>query len=342
GDVPDAGGRGSLPYFTMPFVAGDSLRARIERDGELPIEEVVGILRDVARGLAYAHSRGIVHRDIKPDNVLLSAGTAAVTDFGVATALSSARRETDEERITVVGMSLGTPAYMAPEQAAGDPDTDHRADIYAPGGVAYEMLTGKPPFTGRTPQALLAAQLTERPDPVSARRKDTPPALAAVVMRALAKNPAERVQTADDFLAGLEAGAAGAMRPSGRVLAAALAAVLVVVLGAWWVGRAASGADAGSDLRAIAVLPLVNTGGDPGDEYFSDGLTDELAGALSQVPGLRVASRTSSYAFKGQGGMDVREIGRRLGVGSVLEGTVRRQGPRLRVAAQLTSTADGL
>src|SRR5690606_1348791 len=121
-----------------------------------------------------------------------------------------------------------------------------------------------------------------------------------------------------------------------------LAAVLVVVLGAWWVGRAASGADAGSDLRAIAVLPLVNTGGDPGDEYFSDGLTDELAGALSQVPGLRVASRTSSYAFKGQGGMDVREIGRRLGVGSVLEGTVRRQGPRLRVAAQLTSTADGL
>ena len=340
GEVPDADGRGSLPYFTMPFVAGDSLRTRLERDGPMPVDAVVGVLRDVARGLAYAHSRGIVHRDIKPDNVLLTAGAAAVTDFGVARALSSARHESAEERITVVGMSLGTPAYMAPEQAAGDPDTDHRADLYGLGVMAYEMLTGGTPFAGRSPQALLAAQLTERPEPVGARRKETPPALAALVMRALAKNPAERVQSADEFLAGLEAGSKG-IRPSRAAIAAVLLVVLAVALGAWWLGRSAA-APADADSRAIAVLPLVNTGGDSADEYFSDGLTDELAGALSRVPGLRVASRTSSYAFKGEQDLDVREIGRRLGVGTVLEGTVRRQGARLRVAAQLTSTADGL
>jgi serine/threonine-protein kinase len=340
GEVPDGDGRGSLPYFTMPYVAGDSLRSRVDREGALPLRDVVGILRDVARGLAYAHASGVVHRDIKPDNILLSAGTAAITDFGVARALSSARRDGGDDRLTFVGMSLGTPAYMAPEQAAGDPDTDHRADLYALGVVAYEMLAGATPFAGRSTQALLVAQLTEQPAAVASRRKDTPVPLAELVMRALRKNPAERVQSADEFLAQLDAVRSGAVRPGPRIIAAALVVLTLVVLGAWWLGR--SGTRRASDPQAIAVLPLVNTGGDPEDEYFSDGMTDELAGALTRVPGLRVASRTSSYAFKGVADVDVREIGERLGVGAVLEGTVRRQGSRLRLAAQLTNTEDGL
>ncbi|HUO52479.1 MAG TPA: serine/threonine-protein kinase, partial [Gemmatimonadaceae bacterium] len=175
--VLTAGISEGLPYFTMPFVEGESLRARLRREGELTVHDTVAILRDVAKALAYAHARGVVHRDIKPDNVLLSGGAAVVTDFGVAKALSASARHSSSG-LTSLGMAMGTPAYMAPEQAAADPDTDHRADIYALGAMAYEMLTGRPLFPGRSPQQVLAAHTLEAPEPVQRIRPSLPPAFA--------------------------------------------------------------------------------------------------------------------------------------------------------------------
>src|SRR3989442_8454111 len=173
-----AGHADDLVYYTMPLIEGESLRAKLAREGELPITETVRILRDVAGALAYAHEHGVAHRDIKPDNVLIARHHAVVTDFGVAKALSES---TGQSSLTSAGVALGTPAYMAPEQAAADPHTDHRCDIYAVGALAYEMLTGRPPFTGATPQAVLAAQGGERPGAVSRRRGKGPPRLARAV-----------------------------------------------------------------------------------------------------------------------------------------------------------------
>jgi serine/threonine-protein kinase len=204
-----AGQAGELFYYTMPFVEGESLRARLARDGQLSIGETVHILCDVADALAYAHAHGVVHRDIKPDNILLTGHHAVVTDFGVAKAVSAA---SDMGSLTSVGIALGTPAYMAPEQALADPQVDHRADLYAVGVLAYEMLCGRPPFAGLPPQQILAAHLTRMPEPVEVYRPSAPPALAAVVMRCLAKSPDERVQRADELLAELEMVAT----PSGR------------------------------------------------------------------------------------------------------------------------------
>ena len=195
-----AGDSHGLPYYTMPFVEGESLRARLAKDGALTFTEIVRILGDVARALSHAHERGVVHRDIKPDNVLLSGGTAVVTDFGIAKALSASRTESRAATLTQLGTSIGTPAYMAPEQAAGDPDVDHRADIYAFGCMAYELLTGQPPFHGRTPQRVLAAHMGEPPQPVTELRPETPPVLADLVMHCLAKDAASRPASAGDVM----------------------------------------------------------------------------------------------------------------------------------------------
>ena len=204
-----AGEVDGLPYYTMPYVEGESLRARLAQGGALPLGEVVAVLRDVTRALGYAHERGVVHRDIKPDNVLLAGGAAVVTDFGIAKALSAARAEapnaTDGGALTFAGTSIGTPAYMAPEQAAGDPSADHRADVYALGVLAYEMLGGRTPFHGRTPQKLLAAHMGERPEPIARHRADCPPALAALVMRCLEKEPSDRPQSALEVIRQLDA-----------------------------------------------------------------------------------------------------------------------------------------
>src|SRR5688572_28907869 len=203
--VLSAGQTGGLPYFIMPFVSGESLRVRMAR-GPLSIRETVGILRDVTRALAYAHAGGIVHRDIKPDNIMLTGSAAVVTDFGVAKAVSASRQRFAAEghSITGVGISLGTPQYMAPEQAAADPKADHRVDLYAIGIVGYEMLLGSPPFFGRNPQAVLAAQLTEMPAPLAARRYDVPVALADTIMRCLEKDPADRPRNAAEVARILE------------------------------------------------------------------------------------------------------------------------------------------
>jgi len=196
-----AGSQGDLLYYIMPRVEGESLRARLAHEHELPIGETVRILRDVTDALAYAHGHGIVHRDVKPDNVLFSGKHALVADFGVAKAVAES---TGKTALTSLGVALGTPAYMAPEQAAADPNTDHRADIYAVGALAYEMLAGRPPFIGPSPQSVLAAHVTSQPDPVTKYRDSVPPALAALVMRCLAKHPADRFQSAGDVLEALE------------------------------------------------------------------------------------------------------------------------------------------
>ena len=202
--VLSAGEMDGVPYYTMPFVDGASLRDRLARDGPLPIGEAVSVLRDVARALAYAHERGVVHRDIKPANVLLSGGSAVVTDFGIAKAVSAARVALPGETLTGAGMSLGTPAYMSPEQAAADPTTDHRADIYSFGCLAYEMLAGRPPFVEDTPQKLLAAQLSAVPEPLGTLRPETPPALERLVMQCLEKFAAARPQSATELLQTLD------------------------------------------------------------------------------------------------------------------------------------------
>lgn len=341
-----------MPYFTMPFVEGESLRARLSRVGEFPVPEAVRILREVASALSYAHKHGVVHRDIKPDNVMLTDEFALVTDFGVAKALSESTKAPGNLTLTGLGVTLGTPAYMAPEQATADPAIDHRADIYAFGVMGYELLTGSLPFSGRSMQATMAAHAIEKPESIERKRPGIPPALGAFIMRCLEKRPADRPQTGTELLAILDTvltntkfGAAGAASRTIKIGAAVVAAVIVV--GASWYALANRRAPADNgqpapQLLSVAVLPLTNVGGDAKDEYFSDGMTDELAIALSKLPGLRVASRTSAYAFKGKRDIDVGEIGRKLHVQAILEGAVRRSGDRLRVGAQLTKVSDGL
>lgn len=215
--VLSAGEIHGIPYYTMPFVEGESLRARLAREGRLPAHEVVSVLRDVARALAYAHDHGVVHRDIKPDNVLLSGGTAVVTDFGIAKALSAAKdTRTTDAGLTQLGMSVGTPTYISPEQAAGDPDVDARSDVYSLGCMAYELLSGQTPFPGRTPQRLLVAHLTETPKPIAEVVPDVPAALASLVTRMLQKDPAARPQSGHDIAVALDAVSSGSFGSATR------------------------------------------------------------------------------------------------------------------------------
>src|SRR5437016_9547160 len=265
-----AGESNGLPYFTMPFVDGESLRARLARHGELPVNHAIRMLREIASALAYAHEHGIVHRDIKPDNVLLSGGSAMVTDFGVAKALS-ASSNAEHGGMTSLGVALGTPAYMSPEQASADPSVDHRADIYSFGVLAYELLTGQPPFAGLTPEHLLAAHVSEAPEAITRRRASLPPALAALVMRCLEKRPADRPQTASAGVHALDdiTTPSGGMTPTGThasrggsrrwgaIAAAAAAVVLVIVIASWLLATRTGGGGGGgaAKLRSIAVLP---------------------------------------------------------------------------------------
>ncbi|HEV2085546.1 MAG TPA: protein kinase [Gemmatimonadales bacterium] len=234
----DSGEAGGFLYYVMPYVEGESLRGRLARQGELPIHEAVKILAEVCDALAYAHARGVVHRDIKPDNVLLSGRHALVTDFGVAKALSEA---TGRQQLTTAGVALGTPAYMAPEQAAAEPNIDHRVDIYAVGVLGYELVSGRPPFTGRTAQEVLAAHITQKPQPLCARRVACPPELESVILKCLEKRPADRWQTAEELLVQLEPLAT----PSGGTTPTSTQPIKVAApapgRGAWgrWMGVAA-------------------------------------------------------------------------------------------------------
>ena len=336
-----AGETDGLPYYTMPFVQGETLRERLRREGALPVADAVRLLRELADALAYAHGEGVVHRDLKPENVLLSGAHAVVADFGVAKALSAATQGAGRDEhgaapvgATGLGIAVGTPAYMAPEQAAADPATDHRADLYALGLIAYEVLAGEHPFGGRSPQATLAAHLTETPAPLADRRPEVPPVLERLVMRLLAKRPDERPSSAHDVVRTLDtmtqptgAAASGptvvapALRPRSRPRAALLAAVAVLLLAlagaaVWYDRSQRSGAD-----RMIAVLPFENLG-NPADLYFADGVTEEIASRLARVPGLTVLGRASALGLRGSE-RSPREIGRALGAEYVLRGSVR-------------------
>jgi tetratricopeptide (TPR) repeat protein/tRNA A-37 threonylcarbamoyl transferase component Bud32 len=238
--ILSAGDTNGLPFYTMPFVDGESLRARLASEGPMPVGAVTNVLRDVARALAYAHERGVVHRDIKPDNVLLSGGTAVVTDFGIAKALSAARTQVDRtSELTQFGTSIGTPAYMSPEQAAGDPSVDHRADVYSFGCMAYELLAGRVPFDGMTPARMLAAHISEAPTPVGQLRPDVPAPLEQLVMRCLEKDPdlrprsgGEIAQILDAIVSGTGsmASAAGTQVPLTRALGLYAAALVTVAI----------------------------------------------------------------------------------------------------------------
>jgi len=311
-----AGATLSSPFFTMPLVHGEPLDVRLSRDGALPVRETVRLLREVASALAYAHDQGVVHRDIKPANIMLSGDSAMVTDFGVAKALNAGGSDTGGT-LTGVGFSLGTPAYISPEQAAADPDTDHRSDIYSFGAMAYELLSGTTPFGARSPQRLFAAHLTEAPKPLGDLRPGLLPALISLVMKCLEKDPVNRPANAREIVRALDLLAT----PTGS-FAASVEQV------------------AERHQPSIAVLPFSNLSSDPENEFFSDGVTEEILNTLAALPGIRVAARTSSFAFKGER-RDVQEIGNELGVESVLEGSVRKAGKRVRISAQLVNVADG-
>ncbi|HEY0243167.1 MAG TPA: protein kinase [Gemmatimonadaceae bacterium] len=342
--VLSAGVAAGLPYYTMPFVDGLSLRARLERQAAVPVAEAIAILKDVARALAYAHDHGVVHRDIKPENVLLADEAAVVTDFGIAKAIRAARTEGAGGTLTGTGVSLGTPAYMAPEQIAADPAIDHRADIYAFGCVAYEVLTGSAPFADRTPQQLYAAHLMQKPAPLGDRRPDCPEEIAALVMKCLEKEAADRPESARQILHALSA-TASVERPytpgksiKGRqTVMAAMAGIAVFSAIAAYATRKPGASDT-PGIHSLAVLPFENLGGDTANAYFAEGMSDEITAELTRVPGLVLASRNSVQKYRG---LDPKQVGKALDVGGVIDGTVRRAGDRLRLTAQLTDASSG-
>jgi serine/threonine-protein kinase len=304
--VLDSGGSKALLWYVMPYVEGESLRQRLNREEQLALDEALEITRQIAAALSYAHGRGVVHRDIKPENILLAGDQAVLSDFGVAQAVSTAG---GERVITEAGLTVGTPAYMSPEQASGG-QLDARSDIYALACVLYEMLAGHPPFLASTPQEVMARHVTEPPPSLRTIRPDLPVAAEQVITRALAKVPARRFQTASEF--------ARALQTPDPAIASAT----------------------GSPDASVAVLPFLNLSGYSENDLFADGMTEEIINALAQIKKLHVAARTSSFSFKGKQ-VDLRAVGERLNVRTVLEGSVRRAGNHLRITAQLVNAADG-
>jgi len=302
-----------VPYFTMPYIEGESLRARLNREGQLPIREAVRLGVEVARALDYAHRGGIVHRDIKPDNVLMHDGHALVTDFGIARAIN---RASSGVSVTSVGMVIGTPAYMSPEQCGSGTEVGSRSDIYSLACVIYEMLAGRPPFSGMSATTILVMHRTAPVPSVRALREEVPEAIDQALAKALAKDPADRFATAAEFAEELERAASMHLTPVSMQMAAAEP-------------RAAS-----AQPYFVVVLPFSNMSADRENEYFSDGITEDIIAQLSRIRGLRVMSRTSAMQYKDRN-ESVREIHLDTGVTHVLEGSVRRAGSRLRIVAQL-------
>ena len=345
-----AGEIDGLPHYSMPYVDGRSLRERLDESGRFSIRDTIGILRDVARALAYAHEHGVVHRDIKPENVLLSGEAAVVTDFGIAKAIDQARNRPNdstyaESTVTRAGTAVGTPAYMAPEQISGDPGIDHRADLYSYGCLAYELLAGARPFEAQTVQALFAAHFGTVPIDVRERNPEVPPALAAMVMRCLEKDPRARPQSARELLLVLDDASVTGERPWSRwrltkaQRLAALAAGLVV-LGSGVVAALQARLGTRDRVPSIAVVPFFNVDRDTAEEYLADGLTEEVATALGKLQGVRVISRSASRRFGGSRDVDAQQVGSALSATHVLQGTVLRIGGRLQLAAHLTDVDD--
>jgi serine/threonine-protein kinase len=308
----DSGETEGFLFYVMPNMEGQSLRERLDRDQQLPLADALRITQEVASALDYSHRHGVVHRDIKPENILLHEGAAMVADFGIGKAVSAAGSQ-----ITQTGIAVGTPAYMSPEQSTAEEDVDGRSDLYSLASVLYEMLTGEQPYTGPTAQAVIAKRFIS-PVPHPQVVRDIPDELDMAVTRALARTPMDRYASAAEFAAALRQVQSGTSTPQGIP----------------------SVEKSAPDKKSIAVLPLANRSADPENEYFSDGMTEEIINVLGKVPGVQVASRTSSFAFKGKD-VDIREIGEKLGVGSVLEGSVRKVGNRIRITTQLTDVTNG-
>jgi serine/threonine protein kinase/tetratricopeptide (TPR) repeat protein len=309
----DSGDADGLLYYVMPYVEGESLRERLDREQQLPVDEAVHHGRAIASALDYANRQNIVHRDIKPENVMLYEGEAMVMDFGIAKAVSAAGSET----LTQTGMMVGTPAYVSPEQAAGETNLDGRSDQYSLAVMVYEMITGERPFSGATPQAIMAKRFTETPKPLRAVRKDVPENVERAVMRAMATEANARYTTSAQFAQALSSTSTTTPTDTASLPKAAVSAA-----------------------KSVAVLPFTNMSNDPDNEYFTDGMAEEIINALTKIQSLRVTSRTSSFSFKGKN-EDIGEIGRKLKVSTVLEGSVRKMGNRLRITAQLVNVADG-
>src|SRR2546422_2212755 len=289
----DSGDAAGFLFYVMPYIAGESLRSKLECEQQLSVDEALGITRQVASALAHAHARNVIHRDVKPENILLHEGEAMVTDFGIALAVSAAA----DDRLTQTGIAVGTPAYMSPEQAASERALDARSDVYSLGCVLYEMLAGEPPYTGSTAQVLIAKRLVDPVPAVRRLRAAVPVGVEQALTKALAKVPADRWASALAFAEALTAPA----RPG---------------------------------LPSVAVLPFVNLSSDPENEYFVDGITEDVIAHLSKIRALKVISRTSVMAFK-QRDQSLKEIGARLEAATLLEGSVRRVGDRVRIVAQL-------
>jgi len=347
----DSGQADGFLYYVMPFVEGQSLREKLVREGELPIADTVRILHDVADALAYAHRHGVVHRDIKPENVMLSDRHALVTDFGVAKAVSEA---TGRQALTTAGVALGTPTYMSPEQAAADPHTDHRADIYAFGVLAYELLAGRPPFTGSTPQSVLAAHVTMPAEPVTRYRTSIPPILAALVMKCLEKRPADRWQSVDELIPQLETvltpsggitptatQPVSAARPRGqRAIGFGLVAVVALALLGWLVLRSGGKTEIDADVIAVAPFDVL----DPKLQIWHEGMVDILARALDGAGPFRtVAPSVVINHWAGRADQaSAQSLGRRTGAGVVVYGSLVATGrDSVRASAALLDTRTG-
>jgi eukaryotic-like serine/threonine-protein kinase len=300
GLVPSSGEGGDLLYYVMPFVAGDSLRRRLAREGPLPIDDAIRLIRQVAAALQHAHLQGVIHRDIKPENILLHEGEAMVADFGIALAATAAA----EERLTESGLMLGTPEYMSPEQAMGERELDARSDVYSLACVLYELLAGEPPHPGASARIVIAKRFTEAIPRVRRVRPAVPVAVEQALVKALALEPAERFPTAAAFAEALVAAAEGT----------------------------------GSRPPSVAVLPFLNLSADPDNEFFADGITEDVIAQLSKIRSLKVISRGSVMGFKRRE-QNLREIGVALDVETLLEGSVRRAGDRVRIVAQLLDAA---
>jgi serine/threonine protein kinase/tetratricopeptide (TPR) repeat protein len=290
----DSGGAEGFLFYVMPWITGESLRQRLRREKQLPVDEALRLTLQVAAALHHAHSRSLIHRDIKPENILLHEGEAMVADFGVALVASAAG-----DRMTATGLALGTPEYMSPEQAAGEPNVDARSDVYGLACVLYELLAGEPPYTGPTAQVVIAKRFTDPVPAVRRLRPAVPLAVEQALVKALARVPADRFESAEAFANALTAPASAQPRA-----------------------------------RSVAVLPFLNMSTDPENEFFADGITEDVTAHLSKIRSLKVISRTSVMPFKKRE-QSLREIGAKLDAATLLEGSVRRAGGRVRIVAQL-------